>query len=148
MRRKGAPRSGRFGRPGACRVPVLVLLALCFAPGDADAQSARAEVQIRIPPIVRLDVAEPVEVDAGEPARMVEVRVRANQDWALVVAAPPTCAVRVRVPEGDDEYRLVPPGSELALAAGEKGMSVLRVEYRWPAGVKEPPSLDWRLDPR
>lgn len=139
--RTGAVASYRAIRASASAV---LLVGMILVAGPASGQRvAMANALVQVPAVSELDVVLAVSGTSGETgvesqAGVFRVRVRANHGWRLVVAtaadAEGTVWVR-NAADGSVAYQPLEPGMELGVASGDRGETVLDVEYRIETGT-------------
>lgn len=137
----------RFGLPSFVLVGQLLL---GVTAASAQQMAAGAAV-VRVPPVAQMEV-EPIAAStvrlasSSQATGAFRIAVRANHGWEIKVAAASapggvgTLWVRVTDRAGGGEFRRVEPGTEVPVAAGGMGESVIRLDYRWvsAAGSETP----------
>lgn len=133
---------GLFGLGWVVPVALVVSALLGLAQPATAQRSTTSGVLVQVPAVAELEVEAARQEAPRQTAEQVttggvfQIRVRSNHEWQLVVAgdpfAAPTGTLYVRT--GDEETGelvVVEPGSALAVGAGARGETVIRLEYRW-----------------
>lgn len=131
---------------------VLSLAAVAFTASPAAAQhTTQGGAFVQVPAVSQLEVeaVEPTAGESGAESGVYRIRVRANHAWRILVtaAAGAEGSIRVRTGSGSTAYRLE-PGREAVIASGERGATVVEVEYQWQpsqARVGSAPPLIYTL---
>ena len=145
--RYGARRGTGAGASGrALRASVLVaaLAVLVMAAPVRAQQAAVGGALVEIPSVSELDVvsAEHTLSSSGEAVGTLQVRVRANHRWSLVLASAGSAdsAVEVRVSSGAGGFERLGPGSQAVVYSGQRGETIVELQYRTDSMI-DPTSL-------